>query len=600
MVRIASKISYNDLTGGLNNVNSFETINSSSKKTETPDSINIEYFKLGGIKTMEGNQEFGKFHDTDISPVIAGWEYTKGNNKYMIVGQQNGTVRIYNPVTDYFDFVYKFDSESDRMSFCNMNNGVVITNGKDDLVFYEKNRQEVLSGTVATTEGSTAIVGTSTKFTTELNEGDEIIFKATVDGAITDYVYHVASITSDTEMTVDEAFPSTNAAINYYLGEISPCHATLINEEDEDVHTPIRGLAIQYYNGRLWVGTDNGVFYSQVGLPTGWDIKYDAGVLYSIYNDSSEVKSLGLFSSYMLIHKEYSTYLLSCTGDSSTIEVTPYSNVSCDSQQSWIVSNTKYFVFSREFMDIYPLTQRTVFSDKYIGDPITVKVRDVFTNLRTADLDKIFCVSLPYKRWMIFYMPMVDQLGSGYALIYDWQTKSFLARKVPQEVTCAFNYDNNVYIGTQDGLVLKEFTGLTFNGETLNAYYKSPLFDWAQGYTQSFCEFAIEIADDFNNNFYLRTYKDGSSPFEDRIITSDKLAGDALIWDGIEGQELPNNDTVWDEDEWVTSGINHIRMLLPNNVFDKFQLEIGTNTNGQAFAIHGYQFRRVETEEAPW
>ena len=197
-------------------------------------------------------------------------------------------------------------------------------------------------------------------------------------------------------------------------------------------------------------------------------------------------------------------------------------------------------------------------------------------------------------------MPMVDQLGSSYCLIFDHQIKSFWVRKVPQAVTIAFNYDSNIYIGTKDGLVLKEHSGSTFNGEPIKAYYKSPWFDWSDGYTHSFSEFSIEIANEYNNNFYIRSYKDGSSPYEDRIIDSDKLTGDALIWDGIEGADLPNNDTLWDKDRWVTGTFEHIRMLLPNNVFDKFQLEIGTNSEGQAFAIYGYGFSRIETDAAPW
>jgi hypothetical protein len=63
---------------------------------------------------------------------------------------------------------------------------------------------------------------------------------------------------------------------------------------------------------------------------------------------------------------------------------------------------------------------------------------------------------------------------------------------------------------------------------------------------------------------------------------------------------IENNDTTWDTDVWTSGNFNSIRMLLPNNVFETFQLEIGTNTLGQAFAIYGYNFRRLETEEAPW
>ena len=589
MSRLKSQVVYDDLTGGLNNVNSIDTINSSTKKTETPDIVNVEFFKLGGIKSMEGNIQFGNKQD---KPVIAGWEYTKDNNKYMVIGLSDGKVKIYNDSTDTFDLIYTFPSSSDRMSFCNMNNGVVITNGKDDPVFYEKGRHQIISGTISTTTGSDEVTGSSTEFTTELNQGDTI--------EINDVVYTIDSITNDTKLILTAACADTLEDANCYLSTISQCNAVLVNESDPSVSTPIRGLAIQYYNGRLWIGGDNGVFYSQVGQYNKWDIHYDAGVLYSIYNDTSEVKALGLYSDYMLIHKEFNTYLLTCTGDSTTIAVRPYSNVSCDSQQSWIVSNTKYYVYSREYMDIYPLTQRTIFSDKFIGEALTAKVRDVFQNMREADADKIFCVSYPKKRWMIFYMPMVDQLGSSYGLIYDFQCKAFLVRKVPQEIDCAFNYVNNVYVGTHDGYVLKEFNGRDFNGQPIQCYYKSPWFSWINDYTQSFSEFSINISDEYNNNFYIRTYKDGLERHEDRIIDTNTISSAGLIWDGIQGQDLPDNLTTWDNDDWVSGGFNGLRMVLPNNVFEKFQLEIGTNDVNQGFAIYGYAFRRIETEEAPW
>lgn len=605
MSRISSQIVYNDLTGGINNVDSKDNFNMSTKKTQTPDMLNVEYFKLGGIKSMEGNVVIGDKQDAEV---IGGWEYTKGNNRYMMIGLSNGKVKEYNPVTSTFNEIYQFANSSDRMSFCNMNNGVVVTNGKDDLLFYEHNRHQILSGVVDVADGSDEVNGTSTEFTTELQVGDYVRING-CQGR-----YRVELITNDTKITVSPAIetttPGTLSGENIYLAEISECNATLVNEDDPNVNTPIRGLAIQYYNGRLWVGTDNGLFYSQIGQYNKWDIKYDAGVLYSIYNDTSEIKALGLFSEFMVIHKKFSTYILTCTGEASTIQVKPFSNITCESQQSWIVSNTKYFIYSRDFMDIYPLVQHTIFNDKFLGEPITQKVRNIFQNLIAENAGNIFCVSRPKARQMIFYLPLVNQLGSSYGLIYDFQTKSWLLRSVPQDVTIAFNYNNNVYIGTSDGLVLREFSGLTFKiwdsneneivDTAIIAYYKSPWLSWLDGYTQSFAEFFIEIDNSSENDFYIRTQKDGQSRFEDRIIDSSKLSGEALIWDGVQGQDLSDNDTTWDNDIWVRGTFELIRMLLPNNVFEDFQLEIGTNQLGQAFSIYEYGFRRIETDEEPW
>ena len=599
MSRISSQIIFGDLTGGINNVDSKETINASTKKTQTPDMLNVEYFKLGGIKTMEGNVLVGDKQDYKI---VGGWEYTKGNRRYMVIGLANGDVKIYNPATEEFDLIYSFATATDRMSFCNMNNGVVVTNGVDEPIFYEYGRRQVLSGSVSTTAGSTTVTGHQTQFTVELNPGDKI----EIDGV----TYFIASITNATTLELATEAESTLSDKVLYLSTISSCNATLVNEEDPNVSTPIRGLAIQYYNGRLWIGGDNGLFYSQVGQYNKWDIKYDAGVLYSIYNDTSEIKALGLFSEFLVVHKKFSTYILTCTGDSSTIVVKPFSNITCESQQSWIVSNTKYFIYSREFMDIYPLVQHTIFSDKFLGEPVTQKVRNIFQNLIAENSGNIFCVSRPKARQMIFYLPLVNQLGSAYGLIYDFQTKSWLLRNVPQNVTIAFNYNGNVYIGTNDGMVLREFFGRTFkiyNPDTneiedapIISYYKSPWFDWTNGYTQSFAEFIIEMDNSSENKFYIRTQKDGQSRFEDRIIDSSALNGDALIFDGPIGQDLPDNDTTWDNDIWVKGTFENIRMLLPNNVFEDFQLEIGTNELGQAFSIYQYGFRRIETDEAPW
>ena len=41
---IKHSISYEDLTGGLNNVDTINRINSSTRRTESPDIMNIEYF----------------------------------------------------------------------------------------------------------------------------------------------------------------------------------------------------------------------------------------------------------------------------------------------------------------------------------------------------------------------------------------------------------------------------------------------------------------------------------------------------------------------------------------------------------------------------
>lgn len=599
MSKISRQINFFDLTGGINNVDTMERFNSSPKKTESPDMVNVEYYKLGGIKSMEGNIQIG---DTQSAPVVGGWEYSKNNSRYMVIALQTGELKIFNSATNEFDEIYKFPHSSDRVSFCNMNNGVVATNGVDDPVFYEYGRHQTLTGVVSVVEGSDVVTGTSTIFETELQPGDKIDIQG-CEGS-----YTIVTVDSDTQITVtpniDTSGQGDLSDKNIYLGDISQCNAVLKNTDPEVQsfqEITIRGNAIQFYAGRLWIGGENGLFYSQLGQYNKWDEYYDAGVIPEVYNDTSVVQALGLYSDFMLVHKRFNTYLLTMTDSSESMQIQPYSNITCNSQQSWIVSNTKYFVYSKEHMDIFPLSQRTIFSDRYLGDAITNKVRNIFQNLNDNETKNIFCCVLPRKRWMLFYMPMITGLGSNYVLIYDFQTKSFISRQLPttQQVTIAFNYNNNVYIGTHNGKVLKEFAGSTFDGKNIEAYYKSPWFDWANNYTHSFSEFVIALASELNNNFKIRTFKDGGSEYESRVIDDSSLITSGLMWDGDVHNE--ENYTEWDKDVWTSGRFNSIRMLLPNNVFEQFQLEIYIDgEDNQAFAIDGYAFRRIETDESPW
>ena len=64
-------LSYFNLTGGLNTVQTMATINSTPNRTESPDMVNIEYFKLSGIRTMNGNVGLNKHSGitTALNPV---------------------------------------------------------------------------------------------------------------------------------------------------------------------------------------------------------------------------------------------------------------------------------------------------------------------------------------------------------------------------------------------------------------------------------------------------------------------------------------------------------------------------------------------------
>lgn len=581
-------VRYYDLTGGLNTSQGFGTVNSGTRGTDCIDTFNVEYYKLSGLKSMEGNKQFGNTLPAQIS---LGHEYRQGANKYCIVTTTDGKVYEYNKVTNEFDIIYTFHSATKRCSACNFNQGVILSNGVDDLVYYNKGRNTLINGTMSGEANGIAITGTDTKFTVELGVGDYI----SVDGN----TYKITKITGNTNMEVTPNIVATFNDVTGRLTPISELNATYINSDDETVNYPIRGLSINTYKGRIFIGGDDGnLYYSELGLIHGWDVKYGAGAIPAFYNDNSDFTGLGLYGDYLVIHKRDCTYLLAGNDDPSNWAITPYADLSCDSQQSWVSANNAYYVYSRKAGGIYPLLARTIYINNYLGDEISKKIRETFRNVNTALYNQIFPVYHPTKKYIMFYMPMLQGKGSNYCYIYDLMTKSWLVRIVPQTVTIAFRYNDRIYIGTKDGLVLEEFKGLNFNGEPIEFSWKSPWFFYGDGTDYlSTREFRCKISEEMTNNFYVRNRRDGYDEYKERNVTNNKPSFQALEWSDDVGEIT---DTVWDEYEWIESGYLVKRFPLPNQFFTSQQIEFHGKSLDSGMCLLGFELDRIELEETPW
>lgn len=588
---MGATVKYYNLTGGLNTVQGIGTINQSNKRTESPDMKNVEYYKLGGLKSMKGNTQFANTLPNQIS---LGFEYVYGNNKYMVVTTVDGTLYIYDKITNTFKEIFKFKTPTSRHSICTFNNGIVVSNGVDDLLFYQYGRHNLLSGTVTTSTEYNSVTGTGTKFTTQLSVGDYI--------EINSVKYKVIEITSDTELRIEPTPTEAVTDSNYYLSDISELNAVYKNSDDPNISKPVRGLALQSYQGRIFVGGDDGIlYYSEVGLIHGWDLKYGAGAIPSFYDDNSDFTAFGLWDKYLIICKRERSYILDGTdADTTNWTVSPYSDFTCDSQQSWLVANNSFLVYTRTGGGIYPLLQRTIYNANYQGNDLSVKIRDSFEYINTAKFDYIFPVYAPKKKYIMFYIPMLMGIGSNYCYIFDIQSKTWLLRVVPQDVTVAFRYNNEIYIGTSDGKVLKEFSSLTFNGQPIEWYWKSPWFSYGEGSNHlSTREFRINIAEESTNRFHIRNRRDGKDTYNTRTVSNNLGSFIGLVWD-VDNEENSLTDTTWDNDSWVTTSHIVKRFPLPKQYFQTTQIEFYGNAVDEGMSIYGFEIDGIQLEEVPW
>lgn len=588
---MGATVKYYNLTGGLNTVQGIGTINQSNKRTESPDMKNVEYYKLGGLKSMEGNTQFA---NTLPSQISLGFEYVYGNNKYMVVTTIDGTLYIYDKITNTFKEIFKFKTPTSRHSICTFNNGIVVSNGVDDLLFYQYGRHNLLSGTITTSTENNSVTGTSTEFTTELSVGDYI--------EINSIKYKVIEITSDTELRIEPTPTEAVSDSNYYLSDISELNAVYKNSDDPNIYKPVRGLALQSYQGRIFVGGNDGIlYYSEVGLIHGWDVKYGAGAIPSFYDDNSDFTAFGIWDKYLIICKRERSYILDGTdADTTNWTVSPYSDFTCDSQQSWLVANNSFLVYTRTGGGIYPLLQRTIYNANYQGNDLSVKIRDSFEYVNTAKFDYIFPVYAPKKKYIMFYIPILMGVGSNYCFIFDIQSKTWLLRVVPQDVTIAFRFNNEIYIGTSNGKVLKEFSSLTFDGQPIEWYWKSPWFSYGEGSNYlSTREFRINIAEESTNRFHVRNRRDGKDTFNTRAVSNNLDSFIGLVWD-VDNEENSLTDTTWDNDSWVTTSHIVKRFPLPKQYFQTTQIEFYGNAVDEGMSIYGFEIDGIQLEEVPW
>ena len=556
---MAKTMKFFNLTGGLNTEQGLYTINSTENRTESPDMKNIEYYKLSGLKVQPGNILLGNL---DSHTVIGGYEYHKGNNYYLVVGTNVGDIYLYDDEYKRFNNIFSYGTVCERLVFCNYADGLVIANGKDNLVYYVKDRENEpqenlynIKVNLSTNSSNEYII--TRALATTINEmsfsslgiGDRIYIYNNETDKKFDTPFEIVKINTVEDITKEKetlvvapvgAFTGTFTGSNLHikLSNISIIGEHLHNTDPNNTVADagrIVGSALANYKGRIWVANPaGGIYYSELGNIHGWDIYYDAGVIAESEEDKSFVTALGIWSEYLVVHKKQSSYLLNATDDdSSKWEYKPYTESTCRGPYSYSSNDRGYYLYSDTNQGVYPLLSRSVYNTTYMGKELSYKIRSCFNKLDTTKQDQIFVAYDPVKQYMCFYMNMLD--GNGYSnkcYIYCFLTQSWLYREVPQNVTIAFSCNNKIYIGTYEGDVLEEFSGTTFNGEPIPFYWTSPEYVWGGGTNKTTTrEARFKLSNEENNNFYVESILDGyRTSKRNRKININSL-GKTLVWD---------------------------------------------------------------------
>lgn len=571
-------LSYFNLTGGLNTVQTMATINSTTNRTESPDMVNVEYFKLSGLKTMKGN--VGLNHSepigatVDIRRINFGYEYITGNERHMIVADKRNLYR-YNPTTDRYVILnasldneeYTFFNRGDGITICGYANGIVAASPVNDyLIYYRKGREAKICKASISNSDTFTISSYESSYANcsedILGKGDLIILNGKRYEVLevqpaeiqdpqdpSEWIPNPDKDTFKITGTIAETITDEDILISDFSKIY--CVYTSITQDGDNTKIVTHNFTpkvIQSHQGRLWVAASieddksaSYLIYSDLGnihhaFEGGDASVYDAGYFAEFWEDTSDITALGNWDKYVVVHKRQQTYLIDTSNsDANSWKVERYSEYTCDNQQGFVKANNGYYTYCSDAGGIYPMIQRTIYSAISQGADASIKIRDTFLNLNTYALDEIYAVYHPYKKYIMFYMPMIGESGSNNCYILDLQTKSWLHRRVPQNVTTAFEFDSKVYIGTEDGKVFEEFRGLDFDGEPIPFSWKSPWFIWGNGTNWTTTrEIRVKMSQEGTNNFFIRNRRDGDERYKERTITNTSGKVDSLVWD--EGQ----------------------------------------------------------------
>ena len=561
-------LSYFNLTGGLNTVNTMATINATPNRTESPDMVNVEYFKLSGIRTMNGNVGLNSSNsisnDYETNRINFGYEYIKGDKRYMIVADAQSLYE-YNPFTDTFTTLISFEADGNGITMCGYANGVVAASPSNNyLIYYRKDRSSELALAQVTTDGTTTI-SINSYGSNLVNCSEDILGKGDLI-TINNIEYEVEEvqpekikdpqdpsqwITNPNKDTFKVTTAASTITANLFITDFTKIYCTyksiVDNGDNTTTETVINFMpkVVQSHQGRIWVGatieseqTAAYLIYSDLGnihnaFEGGDASSYDAGYFAEFWEDTSDITAIGTWDKYIVCHKREHTYLIDTSNsDATQWNVQSYSEYTCDNQSGFVKANNGYYTYCSTVGGIYPMIQRTIYSAISQGAEASTKIRDTFLNINNYALDEIYAVYHPYKKYIMFYLPMIGEEGSNNCYILDLQTKSWLHRRIPQRVTTAFEFDNKVYVGTADGKIFEEFRGTSFDGQPINFSWKSPWFIWggATNWTTT-REFRVKMSQEGTNNFYIRNRRDGIEDYKQRTITNTSNQVSSLFWD---------------------------------------------------------------------
>lgn len=351
----------------------------------------------------------------------------------------------------------------------------------------------------------------------------------------------------------------------------------------------VNGLGLSIFDGRLWIFNGNTLWYSVKEncfdfATEDTNITTSAGYIEYAKKITAIYPYLGTLA---VFHRDSSS-LISVNSDYSYSQ-TDESPGGCAGQNALIFHGTELYFYDHTKKGVFAFSQ-VVNGDKTLGNNIAIDVQEELLQIDQFNLDKIKTVSViqSEKNEIWFLLPTADNDYST-ILIYDYINKQWLKRKSQKLVDIKI-IDNIFYSATSKN-ILYEYTGETFNGKFIEAYYNCSTFNLSSDNTIKTLYMPPKVTLDkeaYNDFFvkYVKNYDSIKSPKTKRIVseTLKKLfCWDVSYWD---------TDTIFKPKTIVST------VKIPISTFKTLDLSFYTDRLAQGFAIKNIEFQKIKVKTA--
>lgn len=337
------------------------------------------------------------------------------------------------------------------------------------------------------------------------------------------------------------------------------------------------GSIAAYFAGRLFVASENGLYWSALGDMTDWTTDQDAGYAETLLDP---ITALIPAQDYLAVFTYNSVHLF--TGfDHTTFQMLKLGDEGITSKYNVCKFNNNIYFYANGLRSIKAfgdLAQLNISSD------LSLPIARLLEVLDRNRLDEIRLVTYEDKKQVWIYIPDKAESELKLCIIADFQHDRGIAfyKRRGKGITALTSADGLVYSATVSNALYREDWGDTFDGDTIEATWKTTWLTWGEGSQLKTAKSIIlwHDAQVYNKYNLAITYDSNiTSPVNYPIDAAKKYA----VWDS----------SLWDESYWA--GENTKFKLIKGNLrrFNSMQLTITTSNASDNFALYGFSLENL-------